>query len=200
VGHDEVPEGKSNQPGKFLSFWTTLPGVLTGAAALITAIIGVVALLHPTGGSGGPGTASTSVPLGAPQSVISPDVSDVSAAPGVIATGTLTMTNLTYANLEQGIAGNGVSPSDFAFVRGGFGYEFDSGTGFAPPMGDEPADKSACVSALTKRQDSREDVEQLHIGSQLCVETHDAYVAVITIVRLPGVGSGEVVFDYTVWQ
>ena len=37
-------EPSPDRKGGFLAFWTTLPGILTGLAALITAIVGAVGL------------------------------------------------------------------------------------------------------------------------------------------------------------
>ncbi len=41
------------EPGKKQSFWTTLPGVLTGIAALLTAVTGFLVVVYPHGFAGG---------------------------------------------------------------------------------------------------------------------------------------------------
>jgi len=200
MGKAEPPDGRSGgQPGRFLSFWTTLPGILTGSAALITAVVSLLALFHAFGGSSG-ATGSTS-------GITSPHAStgETSAASlpeGVFRRGTLTMTGeVDYANLEQGVTGTGVSPSDITYVLGGFGYELHDARGIAPaPAGSGMIDKAACVRTLTVRQDLKVDVDKLSKGSQLCVQTYDSHVALLTIVSLPGVGNPNIVFDYVVWQ
>lgn len=72
------------------SFWTTLPGILTGLAALVTALVGAAALFShsgdtpqsPASGSHvGVATASSSAPTRAPTSASAPN-----AAPSVDAT------------------------------------------------------------------------------------------------------------------
>jgi hypothetical protein len=40
------------EPDKKQSFWTTLPGLLTGIAALLTAMTGLLVVVHPHGASG----------------------------------------------------------------------------------------------------------------------------------------------------
>ncbi len=69
----------------FLGFWTTLPGVLTAAAAVITALTGAFVLFHDNGrdgATGPPGTPNIIVVPGpapvVPQDV-SPAVLDLSA-------------------------------------------------------------------------------------------------------------------------
>src|SRR5580765_698092 len=53
-------EPSNERKGGFLAFWTTLPGILTGVAALITAIVGVVGLWKSQNdGSSAPTTAAT---------------------------------------------------------------------------------------------------------------------------------------------
>jgi hypothetical protein len=37
------------EPDKKQSFWTTLPGVLTGIAALLTAVTGLLVVMYPHG-------------------------------------------------------------------------------------------------------------------------------------------------------
>ena len=52
------------EPDKKQSFWTTLPGVLTGVAALLTAVTGLLVIAYPhgfTGGKENPGTSVGSV-------------------------------------------------------------------------------------------------------------------------------------------
>jgi hypothetical protein len=46
-----MPDEESRKRG-FLAFWTTLPGTLTGLAALITAVVGAVALFKSTENGG----------------------------------------------------------------------------------------------------------------------------------------------------
>ena len=48
-----------SSPSAFLTFWTTLPGILTGVAALITAIVGLYLALGPRNNNINVGTSPT---------------------------------------------------------------------------------------------------------------------------------------------
>jgi hypothetical protein len=56
------------------------------------------------------------------------------------------------------------------------------------------------VAALKMHNDSYELLSQFQVGSELCVQTQEDDVAVLRIVSLPGPGSPEFVYAYTVWQ
>jgi len=62
------------------------------------------------------------------------------------------------------------------------------------------SDKAGCVHDLTARHDSFISASDLGEGSVICVNTVEGHVAALSIVGLPGVGSSELVFDYTVWK
>jgi serine/threonine-protein kinase len=58
-------EEMAEQPNGSRSWWLTLPGILTAAGALITAITGLLLVLHQAGllgRQGGPATSTTSTP------------------------------------------------------------------------------------------------------------------------------------------
>ena len=69
-------------PEKRASFWTTLPGFLTGIAALLTAVTGLLVVMYPHGFSGskdGAAAVSSKEPAGAAQSA-SPAAQGASSA------------------------------------------------------------------------------------------------------------------------
>ena len=68
------------------------------------------------------------------------------------------------------------------------------------PVSGPQVDKKAYVAALKMRDDSYELLSQFQVGSELCVQTQEDDVAVLRIVSLPGPGSPEFVYAYTVWQ
>jgi hypothetical protein len=49
-GSNPAPGSQAARRGGFWTFWTTLPGILTGLAALVTAIVGLLALFNGGGG------------------------------------------------------------------------------------------------------------------------------------------------------
>jgi hypothetical protein len=89
-------EPSPDRKGGFLAFWTTLPGILTGLGALITAIVGVVGLWKFQSGGGDNGGAQ------APLTDITGVSHQLSLAPG------------DGANLEKGQIGSLVN-TDLAF-------------------------------------------------------------------------------------
>jgi len=54
------------------NFWTTLPGVLTGIAALLTAVASVVVAFHQFGTASDPVNAHSNAPSDLPGSAVSP--------------------------------------------------------------------------------------------------------------------------------
>ena len=69
---------------------------------------------------------------------------------------------------------------------------------------DGSADKSACTAALTSRHDGALYLPQLRtakrLGQTLCVQTDESRIAALQILGLPGVGTAEFVYSYTVWR
>lgn len=96
--------GDDNGKSPFLTFWTTLPGILTGVAAVITATVGLVTLLN----SGSAGDDQPASSLGQPQ-VTTPATSSTTeptageAEPEVLAHGRLAMVRGDQADLERGL-------------------------------------------------------------------------------------------------
>src|SRR5829696_4066217 len=97
----DTPPSQAEEDGKgrFLAFWTTLPGILTGVAALITAIVSLVALWSSSGDESTPATASNrnvTAMSSEPSLSTAPE-----SAGGVFAQGELTMMTPDDADLEH---------------------------------------------------------------------------------------------------
>ena len=108
-----------------------------------------------------------------------------------------------HADLNQARIGNALGDADLALLGGGVGgdvWELTSIGGPLAPVSGQQVDKKACVTALKMRNDSYELLSQFQVGSELCVQTQEDDVAVLRIVSLPGPGSPEFVYAYTVWQ
>jgi hypothetical protein len=81
------------EPDKRQSFWTTLPGFLTGIAAILTAVTGLLVVMYPHGFAGGkdtPAVGSATEPTRAAPSAAG--VSGTSAAPAARQRSTVLMT------------------------------------------------------------------------------------------------------------
>ncbi len=181
--------------GGFLAFWTTLPGILTGVAAVLTAIVGLIALFH-SNNSGG------NIPVTQAQERSRPATSQAtitdaaSTAAGVLAHGRISMSRDDSADLEQGVIVN--SPTgDVTFGPESTPNLSAANEAFLAPA-QPPATKRSCTAALSARHDAFEVLPQLDTTS-ICVSTTEGHVAVVHVVRLPGVGNAQLVLDYTVW-
>ena len=185
---EERPAGRG-----FWKFWTTLPGVLTALAALLTAIVGIVTAwqsLTEDDGAAGP------VPAGdLPAVSTAVELSGSRGMPaGVLAQGRLTMKDADFADLEAGRVGG--PDNDDLYLHGT--DELLASYGVAPTPG--PADKDECVTALTARQDKVARLDEIDPGSWLCLQTYEGHVAVLEIVEGAGVGNPRIVLGYTVWR
>ena len=190
--------GRSGGKGRFWGFWTTLPGVLAGLAAVITAVISLVTLtLSLTDGSVDTGSTDAG---GQPRSTA---VESTGASPsGVLARGRLTMLSGDYVDLQLGRVGSGVPNGDLGLIRAGNGdYQLtNTGGGSLAPISAQTVTKRKCVTGLEARTDTYELLSQLRTGWWLCVQTHSDDVAALRIVTLPGVGKPGFVYTYTVWK
>ena len=171
-------EPSPDRKGGFLAFWTTLPGILTGLGALITAIVGVVGLWKFQSGGGDNGGAQ------APLTDITGVSHQLSLAPG------------DGANLEKGQIGSLVN-TDLAFgpestptLRAG------ASTFFAPVEG--TPNKARCTAALSSRHNTSEIVSKVE-RSWICVSTIEGKVAGVRIIKAPSVGSAKLVLAYVIW-
>jgi len=195
-GASPKKHGEGNSGG-FLAFWTTLPGILTGAAALITAIVGLATLVHSWKGSS-QNTAAQQTPItvtSPPASTLGSSGSETSARQGT-KKGNLPLGRGDEADLERGLVG--VSANDDVM----FGPEVTptlhaAGSAFLSPVQSAPS-KPICERALSGRQDLSEVIPQLS-APWICVSTSEGHIAYVKIVRSPGVGNSELDLNYAVW-
>jgi hypothetical protein len=173
-------EPSSDRKGGFLAFWTTLPGILTGVAALITAIVGAVGLWKSQSGGGDHGGASATV-VATNDTLVS---HQLSLNPG------------DGADLDKAQIGSllntdlGFGPESTPTLRAG------ASTFFAPVEG--TPNKARCAAALSRRRDTSEIVSQVE-RSWVCVSTVEGKVAGVRIIKAPGVGSAKLVLAYVIW-
>jgi hypothetical protein len=210
-GNDAQPGSQAPRRGGFWTFWTTVPGILTGIAALVTAVVGLITVLHGFGGGANNAGASDHA-SGLPSQAASlqtPSASGPTAASsnqpqGVFVQGTLRMKSPDDADLEQGVVGLGVSGGDLYLYCSGQECLLNAiGSGLMTTT-DGSADKSACTAALNSRHDQVLDLPQLRtakrLGRTLCVQTEESRIAALQILGVPGVGTPEFAYSYTVWD
>jgi hypothetical protein len=182
---DEPPEPNTSSKSGFLAFWTTLPGVLTGAAALITAIVGLATFLHSGEDTNGTTTSSAETGSSGPQ------------AAGIMKTGPLALRRGDEADLEHGQVGS-APEDDIMFGPESTPTLHASANAFLAPI-ETPPSKRGCEQVLSDRRDPSEVIPNLSTR-WVCVSTSEGHVAFVKIVRLPGVGSAQLTLDYVVWQ
>ena len=210
-GYGPTPGSQPTRRGGFWTFWTTLPGVLTGFAAVVTAIVGLITLLNGLGGGGNHAGASdraSSLPNQVVPQQTTPKSGPTSASSalsqGVFIQGSLRMKSPDDADLEQGAVGLGVSGGDlYLYCSAGDCLLNAIGSGLMTAT-DEPGNKSACTAALNSRHDRALDLSRLRtakrLGETLCLQTNESRIGALRILGLPGVGTSEFVFSYTLWR
>lgn len=199
------------------AFWTSLPGILTGIAAVITALVGLFALLGPgdDGADGGSVPAAERLETSAAADPAPPEpvppagavggtptaTSDPATADGAAIPGQVTMRSPDEADLESGRVGMGVDGSDlYLYCSAGECRLNAAGSGGLITIVDVPTDRAGCVAALRARQDGVLETADLTPGAWFCMQTDEAALALVEITGAPGVGTAELVLDYTLWQ
>lgn len=194
----EPPKAKNGSSGGFLAFWTTLPGILTGVAALITAIVGLATLLHSWTGTSQnaapplqtPATATNSAPA------TSESTSSGQQATGTVENGRLALRRGDAGDLEHGQVGFSAT-EDIMFGPETTPTLHAAGTAFLAPIQTMPS-KPTCRRALSGRRDTAEAIPDLS-APWICVSTTEGHVASVEILGAPGVGSAELELKYSVW-
>jgi hypothetical protein len=197
-GSDPSPDSQGPGRAGFWAFWTTLPGILTGSAALLTAIVGLMTLLRGSSGERSEvEVESASPPAG--MSTPGDGAGAASPASAIFAEGRLTMRSPDSADLETGLVGT--SPPGYDLYLHCSGVEcILNAMSSLMTVADDARDRSACVDALRARRDQALYLQELHVGQILCVQTADGHVGSLEILALPGVGSIAFDFSYTLWR
>lgn len=159
-----TPHRHNNDVMARSTFWTTLPGILTGAAALITAIVGAVTLLSPR-----------SEPARPSQTDQRPSQTD-QTKPSQIERRTFVLKPGDWLDVNTGITGSAVADGTLVW----------SGTqlnlyGLRNAVVDQPAGKAGCDAALQRRSDGYLVREQLARGLVVCQSTKQGLVAQLDI-------------------
>jgi hypothetical protein len=194
---DDPGAGGDNSGHGFLAFWGSLPAVLKGLAAVITAAIALLGVwrsldgggetLKPSAGAGGGATSAAGEPGG--------------PTGDALAHGRLTLQDKDTANLKAKHVSAGGADADVSLLGAGTP---DYGMLYAPyggllAMATDLDDKAGCVAALNARSSDRVQLPDLQQGSLLCLKTHAGEIALLHIVSPVAIGSPQLVFEYTLW-
>lgn len=213
------------QPSRFLTFFTTLPGILTAVATLITAVGGLIVVLdglgedeqqRPAADSG------TSVATAAPAQSAnsSPAVASSHPSPEAGSRGPAQTVDLdpSAVRLKKTIH---AALNDIVFLSDGrAGLEWNDGNDFKidslevtkqvrlyggkPELAtfastDGTVDKRSCAGKLGERPVSNFFVKQEHQGRWICVLTHRDTIAAMRFDEVDLV-SGGLTITYAIWR
>jgi len=198
-GSDPTPGSQAPRRSGFLTFLTTLPGILTGSAAVITAIVGLITLLNGLGGGQNNNGANQAGPEQI-RSTSGPTTASSRLSNGVfIQRSRFTMKSPDDADLETGVVGSGLSGVDLYLYCSGTQCLLNAMRSLMTTIGG-PGTKSSCIAALGSRHDQALDLGHLRTGERLCIQTQEGHVGAVRILGLPGVGATEFTFSYTLWN
>ena len=193
--------GDEENGGGFLAFWSSLPGVLKGLAAVITAAIALIGVWRSLDGGGDDDTATPATNAGGGTTGAAITGEPATPAGSALAEGRLTLQDKDSANLKAKRVRVGDPNADLTLQGAGTP---DFGILYAPYGGllaetSGAVDKAGCVEALTARSADRVQLADLQPGSKLCLKTAAGAIALLQIVSPPAIGSAQLVFEYTLW-
>lgn len=178
-----------------MAFWTTLPGILTGVAALITAIVGAVGLWKSQSGSSN--SSSSPATVTSVNTTSTTGTGTLENDDRSVSIGRVSLARGDNADLENGRIGFS-SNADVQFGPESTPNLFAAGSAFLAPLEGRPT-QPKCRAALSSRRDTFEVLPQLDTRT-ICVSTSEGDVAVVRVLRTPGVGNAKLVLGYTVWR
>lgn len=216
------PAETSGQPSGergFIRYWTTLPGVLTGLAALLTAVVAVVGVVRSARDTPGSSTTAASTSAVSDGSVGGERVSVPPAATGagrtdpvrptvqpsgqVLATGSMSVRVGQFADLTVGLvaSSNSLPTTEFT-VDHDRDYSVRTIYGHSVALARGGSDRAACVAALSVPNDVDFllSLDPVTPGSTICLLTKADHVAALHVTAVPTVGDPQLSFDYVLWQ
>lgn len=216
------PAQTSGQPSGergFIRYWTTLPGVLTGLAALLTAVVAVVGVVRSAGDKPGSSTAAAITSAVSDGSVGGDPVSVPPVATGagrteqvrpsgepseqVLATGSMSLRVGQFADLTVGLVANSNSlPTTEFTVDHDRDYSVRTVYGHRVALARDSSDRAACVAALSVPNDFDFvlSLDPVSPGSTICLLTKADHVAALHVTAVPRVGDPRLSFDYVLWR
>ena len=162
--------------------------MLTGLAALLTALVGVAGFVHGLNLLGSTGSG------GVQQS----PVTQPSPAVGVLSQGRASLGPDMQIDLVHGITGTNVPGADLTRV-GDTDSFIEALQGFLAPASGTVS-RQSCVAVLNSRHDIYEKLADLEVGSSVCLQGGGGRIGSFTVVSLPSAGDDQVVFTYLVWR
>jgi hypothetical protein len=195
------------------SFWTTLPGILTGLAAVITALVGVAALVASLPSDPGTTTSTTSAsegtgeqrPAGPSSGTAGSSTVEVPAGPaggatedpsgeGPAGAKRVEMARGDRLDVDTAVVGNDVDGADVSYYFGN-GYLYMHGVRHA--IVDSWTDQAGCTKALEERSDNFVSPDRFG-DSAVCLLTDEEAMAQFLPYRPDD--SDRMTVDVIVWE
>jgi hypothetical protein len=174
------------------SFWTTLPGILTGLAALITALVGLAALFLGRG-EGSPATSAENPAVTDRGSAATPADSGAGEPAGgqgaVMSSVELQLGE--SVDVDTGLIGSNVS-GELVWISNQLNL-YGRRNAVVPAATDE----AGCRAALERRSDGWLTADQLAGGAVVCLSTDEGALAQARV-SAPDV-TDRITVDLTVW-
>lgn len=194
------PAGSKAAEGGSTTFWKTVPGILTGLAALVTAIGGlIVVLVQVFGTPGQDPPADTGTHVNG-ESAIAETAATTAGTAGpagsLLRSDQVEMNADDWIDLEAGKVGKWVATSDFVMI----GSDRFSSTPYPTTVVSGPITKAACAAALDKRDDGGAAFSEIEDDQWMCVETEEKHLAGVRIVKRPTAGDPVAGLDYVIWK
>ena len=185
---------------------------MTGAAALLTAVVALAGLWRASGGDDVDQTAA----LGGPGTVAAADTQRATTTPAaqaettattgggtgklgeLIRRGEVTLTDRDNIDFVDGRVTNGYSGDVILNGIDPAIGELYSGRAMAITPG--PTDRAGCVNALNARSVDRLDHAKLPAGTWVCLTTEEGNIVAIRIIHPVAIGHPQLVFAYTLWR
>ncbi|PWU50784.1 hypothetical protein DLJ47_23315 [Micromonospora sp. S4605] len=200
------------------NWWNTLSGLLTGIAAIITAIGALIGALHLIGVFDGqrpvePPAAATGLPTPANAEAAGSVLADASAIPttglapntsalsGSMRQGLLTMADTKSADLESGVVGPALAGQDFLVVGGGSHFSLISSFmgAYMSPVESQPG-KDVCTGALDRNRIAEIEIDIESVGKWWCVRTGEGHTGAIQVKSVSLDPPRQLVLAYVLWR
>jgi hypothetical protein len=118
----------------------------------------------------------------------------------VFVKGNIRMKGAVDVDLEKGLVGLGVQGGDLYLYCSGVNCLLTAIDGVLMTTAQGNGSKPTCISALNLRHDISLNLSDLSTGETLCVQTVEGHIGALRVLGVPGVGTIEFVFSYTLWE
>ncbi|MCW2811003.1 MAG: hypothetical protein JWP61_1461, partial [Friedmanniella sp.] len=118
----------------------------------------------------------------------------------LVAEGTLELRESDYVDLATGTMSSSRDAGSDFFLIGGDGFFLDAAVGETLALAHGAGDRADCAETLPRRTDASVSLRGVRPGAVVCLLTSDLEIAVLSLEKLPSVGSPVLRFGYRLWH